>query len=75
MIHAMGRGGSELSAASLFRLQGEAAGVEVRKRQSLRRYRWLRAEWKYRKVLFAPLLVEGDLKVARAMARSIDTWG
>ena len=35
MIHAISRGWSEQSTASLFRLQEEAAGVEVRKRLSV----------------------------------------
>jgi hypothetical protein len=33
MIHAINRGWSELSTASLFRLQEEAAGTEVRERR------------------------------------------
>jgi hypothetical protein len=32
MIHAISRGWSKQSTASLFRLQEEAAGIEVRKR-------------------------------------------
>jgi 3-hydroxyisobutyrate dehydrogenase-like beta-hydroxyacid dehydrogenase len=32
MVHAISRGWSEQSTASLFRLQEEAAGIEVRKR-------------------------------------------
>lgn len=34
MVHAISRGWSEQSTASLFRLQEEAAGIEVRKRQA-----------------------------------------